>query len=331
MRCSCFLLCSTHTTAHLLRELHASKQYTSFCQLSGAVKHTVLLTQHFAVECLLVLPMWLQLFLSAFFRCPLLKALRAAATCLHKAHRRVCLTGESPAFAQLASVQFHLINTAILFLSREGFRRGCLRTEQDGGPMHVPRLLATAALVLPVGAVTAAATCGLMLRRHGPAELGDPYPVAVYMQGAGRQLHTGVLQALHLPPPSAASRLPARLRLRFSRWPQGSLPGRETSGNRQRSDDAAGHAPLHMHAPLPLHMTHRRPCAPLAGAAALLELAAEPLYILGAAQLRFRLRVGAEAAATLARGALTLALLARRACEPAIALSWGQVCRTLQG
>lgn len=29
---------------------------------------------------------------------------------------------------QLASVQFHLINTVILFLSREGFRRGCLRT-----------------------------------------------------------------------------------------------------------------------------------------------------------------------------------------------------------
>ncbi len=29
---------------------------------------------------------------------------------------------------QLAAVQFHLINTVILFLSREGFRRGCLRT-----------------------------------------------------------------------------------------------------------------------------------------------------------------------------------------------------------
>lgn len=28
---------------------------------------------------------------------------------------------------QLAAVQFHLINTVILFLAREGFRRGCLR------------------------------------------------------------------------------------------------------------------------------------------------------------------------------------------------------------
>ena len=102
----------------------------------------------------------------------------------------MCLTGGRPAYAQLASLQFHLINTAILFLSREGFRRGCLRSEQNGGAMRIPRLLATAALVLPVGAVTAAATCGLMLRRHGPAEPGDPYPVAVYMQGAGQRLAT---------------------------------------------------------------------------------------------------------------------------------------------
>ncbi len=31
---------------------------------------------------------------------------------------------------QLFAVQFHLINTTILFLSREGFRRGCLRIKQ---------------------------------------------------------------------------------------------------------------------------------------------------------------------------------------------------------
>ncbi len=89
---------------------------------------------------------------------------------------------------QLASVQFHLINTAVLFLSREGFRRGCLRSQQDapGGAdaVDVPRLLATASLVLPFGVVTAAAVCGLVLRRHGPAAPGDPYPTAVYMQGA---------------------------------------------------------------------------------------------------------------------------------------------------
>ena len=30
---------------------------------------------------------------------------------------------------QLAAVQFHLINTSILLLSREGFRRGCIRDQ----------------------------------------------------------------------------------------------------------------------------------------------------------------------------------------------------------
>ena len=35
-----------------------------------------------------------------------------------------------PAVLQLAAVQFHLINTVILLLSREGFRRGCLRAEE---------------------------------------------------------------------------------------------------------------------------------------------------------------------------------------------------------
>ena len=31
---------------------------------------------------------------------------------------------------QVAAVQFHLINSTILLLSREGFRRGCLRAEE---------------------------------------------------------------------------------------------------------------------------------------------------------------------------------------------------------
>ena len=49
--------------------------------------------------------------------------LRCATLCCHgKDHIRPL------APSQLAAVQFHLINTVILFLSREGFRRGCLRT-----------------------------------------------------------------------------------------------------------------------------------------------------------------------------------------------------------
>jgi hypothetical protein len=33
--------------------------------------------------------------------------------------------------AQLSAVQFHLITTTILLLSREGFRRGCLRIQEQ--------------------------------------------------------------------------------------------------------------------------------------------------------------------------------------------------------
>ena len=32
---------------------------------------------------------------------------------------------------QVAAVQFHLINTTILFIAREGFRRACLRIDQS--------------------------------------------------------------------------------------------------------------------------------------------------------------------------------------------------------
>jgi hypothetical protein len=60
------------------------------------------------------------------------------------------------------------------------------------------------------------------------------------------------------------------------------------------------------------------------GVAALLELASEPLYILAQAHLHLKLRVWSEAGGTLARGVLTLALLATRAVPPALAISWGQ-------
>lgn len=48
---------------------------------------------------------------------------------------------------QLAAVQFHLINTTILMLSREGFRRGCLRTNQvlNTLPSHAPHFKRPAA------------------------------------------------------------------------------------------------------------------------------------------------------------------------------------------
>ena len=84
---------------------------------------------------------------------------------------------------QLASVQFHLINTFILFLSREGFRRGCLRAQQSSGsPGSVTRnVLAIAALSIPLGAITTLCTCGVALRFSSVST--PAYASAIYLQG----------------------------------------------------------------------------------------------------------------------------------------------------
>lgn len=61
------------------------------------------------------------------------------------------------------------------------------------------------------------------------------------------------------------------------------------------------------------------------GAAAMLELLSEPLYILAAVQLRFRLRALVDTAAIVVKSAMTVALLQLTALPPALALSWAQV------
>ena len=84
---------------------------------------------------------------------------------------------------QQASVQFHLINTFILFLSREGFRRGCLRAQQSSAsPEHITRnVLAIAALSLPLGALATLCTCGVAL--WGNPSWADVRAHAIYLQG----------------------------------------------------------------------------------------------------------------------------------------------------
>ena len=62
-----------------------------------------------------------------------------------------------------------------------------------------------------------------------------------------------------------------------------------------------------------------------AGLAAFLELCSEPLYILATSQLKFRLRMAAEAAAAVARGGLTLWMLRVGSVHPAMALTLGQM------
>jgi oligosaccharide translocation protein RFT1 len=145
----------------------------------------------------------------------------------------------SPAAYGVAVVQFHLLNTGILFLAREGLRRACLRVA-PGEPAAARRVLGTAALAAPAGGALAAAAVAA-LARIGAG--GDPaYLAALRVQGA----------------------------------------------------------------------------------AALVELLAEPLYILATVERRYGLRLAAEAAATLGRAAVTLGAL-RRGAPPPLAFSWGQL------
>ena len=63
-----------------------------------------------------------------------------------------------------------------------------------------------------------------------------------------------------------------------------------------------------------------------AGAAAMIELLSEPLYILAQTRLLFGLRVLVETLAIVTKASLTLLLLHTDAAAPAIALSWAQAC-----
>jgi hypothetical protein len=61
----------------------------------------------------------------------------------------------------------------------------------------------------------------------------------------------------------------------------------------------------------------------------MVELLSEPLYILAQVRLNLRLRVVAEAAATLVRGVLTLLLIKLGYLDVGIAISVAQACSCL--
>ena len=57
----------------------------------------------------------------------------------------------------------------------------------------------------------------------------------------------------------------------------------------------------------------------------MVELAAEPLYVLSQVQLRFKLRVGVDAAANIAKASLTLLLLRFQVASEMMAICFAQV------
>ncbi len=275
---------------------------------------------------------------------------------------------------QLSSIQLHLLMATIMMLSREGFRRGCLRLKaqvrgvssaqlhafaqsmqpaqrphsptgcsrrfpaasccvQPGSAhVHAAQVLSVAWLVVPVGCLVTAAVCGAVLAWHqraghhdAPGSAMEAYATAVLLHGEpGR------------------ARLQAQPHLR-ERPPHGAMPRPGPRGNclvRARQACAAGqHAPA---VPSPdLRLTtaapsSRRPRPPTAaGVAAVVELLSEPLYILAAVNLRFRLRALLDSAALTAKALLTLLLVAglagprARALPPAIVFSAAQLAFAL--
>ena len=97
----------------------------------------------------------------------------------------------------MAAVQFHLINTTILFLAREGFRRACLRIDQST-PRAAKRTLRIAALTIPAGALLSTVVTALLLRSVGG---DDPaYRTALVMQGEhGGTRRLPGRRAVHMP------------------------------------------------------------------------------------------------------------------------------------
>lgn len=83
-------------------------------------------------------------------------------------------------------VQFHLFNTTILFLAREGFRRGCLRIHPDV-KNATSKVLSIASMTLPIGTLLAVLVTLLVLKWNPTSSSGGieqiEYQKAVYMQG----------------------------------------------------------------------------------------------------------------------------------------------------
>ncbi|KAG7601525.1 hypothetical protein AtNW77_Chr5g0091141 [Arabidopsis thaliana] len=86
----------------------------------------------------------------------------------------------------LYAIQFHLFVTCVLFLSREGFRRACLRagTKRDGpeSEENVTRILKVAWVTVPLGIAITIAACIFVLWWQN-LSYSDPYAQAIWIHG----------------------------------------------------------------------------------------------------------------------------------------------------
>ncbi|XP_042374308.1 protein RFT1 homolog isoform X1 [Zingiber officinale] len=87
---------------------------------------------------------------------------------------------------KLYAVQFHLFVTSILFLSREGFRRACMRTDVGSNNSSMEedaaRLLKVAWLTFPIGILFTSAAC-LFVFWFQKLTFSDAYAQAILIHG----------------------------------------------------------------------------------------------------------------------------------------------------
>ncbi|KAG6519767.1 hypothetical protein ZIOFF_023275 [Zingiber officinale] len=89
-------------------------------------------------------------------------------------------------YCELYAVQFHLFVTSILFLSREGFRRACMRTDVGSNNSSMEedaaRLLKVAWLTFPIGILFTSAAC-LFVFWFQKLTFSDAYAQAILIHG----------------------------------------------------------------------------------------------------------------------------------------------------
>uniref|UniRef100_A0A2P2LI82 Protein RFT1 homolog n=1 Tax=Rhizophora mucronata TaxID=61149 RepID=A0A2P2LI82_RHIMU len=86
----------------------------------------------------------------------------------------------------LYAVQFHLFVTCVLFLSREGFRRACMRADiqcdSASTEVYSAKLLKVAWMTFPLGIATTVAGCVFVFWWQG-LDLSNPYAQAILING----------------------------------------------------------------------------------------------------------------------------------------------------
>ncbi|KAG2446862.1 hypothetical protein HYH02_008019 [Chlamydomonas schloesseri] len=207
----------------------------------------------------------------------------------------------SPEAYGLSSVQFHLLTTTALFISREGFRRGCLRFGgSDADDSSNNDQGADAA-----GSSSSSSNSG----GKDVAGKGGRADVSRKQRGSGID-NRSVLRVACLVVPLGVVVTAAVCGLAIWRHDTAVAAAAAAAASGVRGDggdaEAAAAVPYYREAVL-LH-----------GLAALVELAAEPFYILASVHLMFGVRVSVEFASTLTKSLVTLGLLSLPARAPAL-------------